>query len=100
MKVHVKYIDDESIAPEEVKAQVRKLFGPTASVSIYPDSSDPFSLLYFALQHLITERQVTSLLDDGLLYQTKVEELKKESLILFEEAFLEVVKDNEYRLKE
>lgn len=98
MHVTLEYIDNTSIAPEEIRDQAKALYGDSARVKIRADSDDVFNILYFAIQEHITMRQLNSFYDDGPLYETKIEQLKKEVLGLVDEAFSQVVADNEDKL--
>jgi RNA:NAD 2'-phosphotransferase (TPT1/KptA family) len=96
--VRLEFIDDHSISPEEVVESARALYGDSISVKISADSDDSFNLLYHAIQQHITMRQVHSYFDDGILYDSKVKQLAAEVQKLTEEAFNQVVMDNEDKL--
>lgn len=98
MQVKVTYIDNSSIAPDDIKAHTKALYGESAKVEVFPDSDDPYSVMYFAIQKLITIRQVHSFFDDDILYPEKIGDLRKEVISLVGEAFTDVVKDNEEKL--
>ena len=98
MKVRIEYIDENSLAPEEIKSNFRNLLGQGTRVTVGPDSDDSFSLIYFAIQELITARQVSSFHDDGPLYSVKLDAIRTEVEALCKEALEEVIADNENKL--
>ena len=95
MKVEVNYIDTTSIDPSEIKAQAKALYGESASVTVTADSDDVYNLLYFAIQEHVTGRQSDSFFDDGPLYETKIDQLRREVSGLVQSAFNQVIEDNE-----
>lgn len=99
MEVELKYIDTTSICPDDIKAQARALYGDSVSVKVSADSSDVYNLLYFAIQKHVTVRQNNSYFDDGPLYKQKVLQLREELLNLVDEAFGNVISDNEEKLE-
>lgn len=98
MRVKLKYVDTTSIAPSEIKAQAKALYGDSVTVEVTADSDDVYNLLYFAIQEHVTVRQLNSFYDDGPLYETKIEQLRKEVAGLVEEAFSQLITDNEEKL--
>lgn len=98
MKVKIEYNDTTSVAPEEIVEEAKRMYGESVSISILPDSDDPFNLLYFAIQSHITMRQVHSYYDDGILYEEKLKILRRDVLSLVDEVFDVVVSDNEDKL--
>lgn len=100
MKVEIEYQDLDALAPEEIVARAKRLFGKTTRVRVSPDSSEPYNLMYFAIQQLVTSDQVTSYIDDGVMYKTNLEKIKNEAREQFENILEHVVSDNEIRLEE
>lgn len=98
MKATITYIDKKALSPEELVAQIHQEYGAMATISVSPDSNDPFHLMYFAMQELITNRQLDSFYDDGPLYPNKLKELMAEAEGLARTAILQVVQDNENKL--
>ena len=98
MKAKITYIDKTAISPEELIMQIKQEYGQLATVEILPDSKDPFHLIYFAVQELITSRQLDSFYDDGPLYPTKLRDLMAEAEELCKAAIVQVVHDNETRV--
>ena len=98
MKVKIEFIDNKAVSPEELVAQVHSEYGPLATVELSPDSNDPFHLMYFAIQELITARQLDSFYDDGPLYPDKLKALMAEAENLARDTIIQVVQDNENKL--
>lgn len=99
MKVSIKYYDDDSLAPEEIIARAKRQYGNFAKVDVFPDSSDPYSLMYFAIQELLTKDQIDSYFNDGALYESNMEILKTKVSEVFASALKQVIEDNEERLE-
>lgn len=74
------------------------MYGDSVTVEVTADSDDVYNLLYFAIQEHITVRQLHSFYDDGPLYKSKIEQLRKEVAGLVEEAFTQLIIDNEEKL--
>ena len=98
MRVELSYIDSTSVAPEDIKAQAKALYGDSVKVEVSADSDDVYNLLYFAFQEFITIKQVNSFFDDGILYPARVAQLKKEAIGIVERALSQVIEDNEGKL--
>ncbi len=98
MEVKVVYNDSTSMAPDDIIAHAKAMYGNSARVEVFPDSDDPYNLMYFTIQRLITLRQVNSFFDDGVLYPNKIGDFRREVLDLASEAFANVVRDNEEKL--
>ena len=98
MKAKIEYIDKTAISPEELIMQLKKEYGELATVEILPDSKDPFHLIYFAIQELVTVRQLDSFYDDGALYPNKLKDLMGEAEELCRNAIVQVVHDNETKV--
>lgn len=98
MKAKITYIDKTAVSPEELITQIKREYGQLAAVEILPDSSDPYHLIYFAVQELITARQLDSFYDDGALYPDKLKELMAEVEALARDAIVQVINDNENKI--
>ena len=99
MKATITYIDNDSFTPEELRIHTRQKFGEGAAVHVGPDSNDPYHLMYFAIQQLLTAKQLDSFFDDGSeLYHLKLNGLIKEVEELAHEAVLQVIQDNEHKM--
>lgn len=99
MKVKIEYIDSTSLSSEEVIANIKARYGTSAAISVLPDSTDPFSLMYFAIQELITDKQLEAFFHDHPLYKKKCEQLLDQVIDLATEATMKVIRDNERRLE-
>jgi hypothetical protein len=99
MQVTIKYHDDSALTPDEVVAHAKRMYGQSATIRVLPDSPDTYSLLYFAIQKIITLDQIDALFHDGALYPERVELLKKKAYASFDEALTQVLKDNEERVE-
>jgi len=99
MKVVVKYADIDSLTSEEVVKRNMHLYGPGTEVKVYPSSNDPWELIYFGIQQLITQEQLELLYDSGALYETKVNELRKSMLVKLDEELNQVIMDNEKKVE-
>lgn len=99
MKVRITYYDHDSLTKEEVIAAAKHNYGDGVDVEIFPESNDALDILYFGLQQAITFDQLAILFDDGALYSKKLEELKSKLLSKVEEELLQVIKDNEIKVR-
>jgi hypothetical protein len=99
MKVKIEYIDSNALEAEEIVANVKARFGDTSVVSVMPDSTDPFSLMYFAIQDLVTSKQIEAYFHEHQLYEFKCRELIDHVLNVATEAVMKVLRDNERRLE-
>lgn len=99
MKVKIEYIDTNSLAAEEIVANMKKRFGDSASVTVLPDSLDTFNLMYFAIQGFITDRQLEAYFHEHQLYGKKCGELLDQVIDLVTEVTAKVIRDNERRLE-
>lgn len=99
MKVKVEYTDHTSLAAEEIVANLKKRFGDAASVSVLPDSTDTYNLMYFAIQDFITDKQAEAYFHDHQLYKEKCSELLDQVIDLVTEVTNKVMRDNERRLE-
>jgi len=99
MKAKIEYIDHNAVTPEELRIQIKQKFGEGASVHVAPDSNDPYHLMCFAVQQLITVKQLDSFYDDGPeLYHEKVKKFIKDVEELAHEAVIQVIQDNENKM--
>lgn len=95
MKVAIKYHDDTSFTVEEVVRLAQHNYGKSVQVEIQADSPAPHDQIYFALQQVITHRQLSLLYDDKYKYQTDIKLLRAEILTKLEEILDTVIIDNE-----
>lgn len=99
MKVKLEYIDTNALSAEEIVANIKAKFGDSANISVLPDSTDPFSLMYFAIQELITDSQLEAYFHEHQIYKEKCRDLLDQVINLATEATMKVLRDNERRLE-
>jgi hypothetical protein len=99
MKVKIEYIDNSSFTVQEIVANAKARFGDAAVISAMPDSTDSFSLMYFAIQELITQEQLEAYFHEASLYDQKCRGLVDKVIELATEATIRVLRDNECRLE-
>lgn len=99
MQVTIKYNDDTSFTVEEVVKQARFHFGSKAQVEVTADSAKPHDLIYFALQAMLTHKQLSLLYDDKYGYSKSLTTLRNDTLIKLEEILDQVIIDNEAKVQ-
>lgn len=98
MKINIGYYDSEALTVEEVVRFAQETYGPAATVNVTADSSAPHDTIYFALQQIITNRQLQLLFDNKDTYQTDIKILRAETLNKLAELLDSVIIDNESRV--
>lgn len=98
MKINITYHDTEALTVEEVVRQAIHNYGQAAKVEITPESTKPHDMIYFAIQQIITHKQLSLLFDDKLGYQASIQKLRNEALYKLEEILSQVIIDNESRV--
>ena len=98
MQVTIKYHDQNSYTAEEVVKLAQTNYGKSASIVVEADSSAPHDLIYFALQQIITQRQLVLLFDNKYTYQKDIKLLRAETLMKLEELLDTVIIDNESKV--
>ena len=98
MKIQITYYDNTALTVEEVVMQANNNYGKAAKVEVTPESTNPHDLIYFAIQNIITHRQLSLLFDDKLGYQASLQKLRNETLLKLEEVLSQVIIDNESRV--
>lgn len=98
MKVNIQYIDDSSLTVEEVVKQAQHNYGKSVKVEVFSDSLAPHDLIYFALQQIITYRQLSLWYDNKYSYDKDIKVLRQEVLTKVEELLDTVIIDNESRV--
>lgn len=98
MKVNISYYDDSSFTSEEVVRLAQHNYGKTVKVEVLPDSFAPHDIIYFALQQIITSRQLQLLYDNKDTYQSDIKLLRAETLGKLAELLDSVIIDNESRV--
>jgi len=98
LKVTIVYNDDTAFTVEEIVKQATHNYGKKATVEVSADSSKPHDLIYFALQAMLTHRQLSLLYDDKFGYQTSIRALRADTLLKLEEILDQVIIDNEAKV--
>jgi len=98
LKVQINYFDETSFTPEEVVKLAQHNYGSNVKVEVQADSPAPFDLIYFAIQSIITHRQLSLLYDDKYAYQKDIKELRAETLFKLTEILDSVIIDNESKV--
>ncbi len=98
MQVNISYHDDDALTVEEVVALAHTHYGKMAKVEVRSDSPAPHDLIYFALQQMVTYKQLAMLYDDKFKYQTDIKHLRSEVLVKLGEILDSVIIDNESRV--
>lgn len=98
MEVTITYHDESSITVEEVVKLAQHNYGKSIGVKVTSDSSAPHDLIYFALQQIITHRQLSLFFDDKFAYHKDLKGLRAEVLQKLEEILDSVIIDNESKV--
>ena len=98
VKVSLEYYDNDSFTVEEVVKLAQHNYGKTIRVDITADSSAPHDTIYFALQQIITYRQLSLLYDNKDTYQKDIKLLRAEVLGKLGEILDSVIIDNESKV--
>lgn len=98
MKVTIKYNDENALTMEEVVKLAHHNYGNKATVIVEADSPAPHDIIYFALQTIITPKQISILFDSKEEYQSKLSLLRAEVLTKVSEILDTVIIDNEDRV--
>ena len=98
MNVNLSYNDRESFTVEEVVAQARRNYGRNVSVTVTPESSKASDILYFALQSIITQDQLSIFFDNKETYTKELGKLRADILYRVQEVMDLVIMDNESKL--
>ncbi len=98
MKVDISYYDDTSFTVEEIVKQAETNYGKNVKVVVQSDSPAPHDLIYFAIQSIITHRQLSLLYDNKYSYQKDIKELRADTLMKLEEILDSVIIDNESKV--
>ena len=95
-KVKIQYVDQSSLSKQEIISQNKTVFGDTCSVTVLPDSDKPRDLIKFAIEELITTKQITSFYDlSDREYSAVLQVLEVEVFNLAGTIVQEVIKENE-----
>lgn len=98
MRVDISYHDDTSFTVEEVVKFAQSVHGKNVKVDVHADSLAPHDQIYFALQQMVTARQLVLLYDNKYTYQKDIQTLRAEVLYKLQEILDSVIIDNESRV--
>lgn len=98
MKVKIEFHDNTSFTVEEVVKVAETKYGKSAKVTVLPDSHAPHDLILFALQQIITNRQLQLYFDKKYVYQKEIAALRGETLVKLGELLDTVIMDNEAKV--
>ncbi len=98
MQVILTYNDTDSLTIEEVKRQAKENYGDGVKLEVRPISSAPNDLIYFAIQQMITQKQLSLLFDSSSPYNLGMSGLRKEILLNLTEILDQVILDNEAKV--
>jgi len=98
MKVTITYHDDKAFTVEEVVKVAHHNYGKSARVEAVADSPAPHDQIAFAIQQIITPRQLSLLFDNAYTYQKDIKILRGELLMKLEEILDTVIIDNESKV--
>lgn len=98
MNVTIIYHDREAFTIEEVISNAKRNYGKNVAVSVSAESSKPYDLLYFAIQSLITQDQLSLFFDDKNTYTKELQKLRADIIYQVQEALDSVIIDNEAKL--
>lgn len=97
-KVTITYYDNESLTVEEIVAQTHHNYGKQAHVDIAPDSSIAYDYIYFGLQQLITQEQISLYYAKNNNYNFDLQKLREKVIIKITEIIDQVIIDNESKV--
>jgi hypothetical protein len=98
MEVNITYHDNSSFTMEEAVKLAQHNYGRDVKVRVVADSPAPHDLIYFALQQIITHKQLSMLFDDKFMYQRDIKELRADTLNKLTEILDSVIIDNESKV--
>jgi hypothetical protein len=98
MQVTITYNDDTAFTVEEIVKQATLNYGKHTQVKVMPDSSNPHDLIYFALQAMLTHKQLSLLYDDKFTYQKELQVLRSDTIYKLGEILDQVIIDNESKI--
>ena len=98
MRVEITYYDETSFTAEEVVKLAQHNYGKNVRVELHADSPAPHDQIYFALQQIITARQLVLLYDNKYTYQSDIKELRAETLTKLQDILDSVIIDNESKV--
>lgn len=96
-RVNIEYIEPD-LTMEEVQEQTTRRYGDMASVTFSPTSDSVDSAIEFAIQKLITNKQLKALFDIKELYTVSRESLRAEAMSKLTARLEAVILENEAKL--
>ena len=99
MKLIAKFHDVDSFTATEAIRRAKDLLGDYTDIRAYPSTNDPWDIVYYALQQIVTGKQLNMLFDEGALYPIKLKEFRSEILGRLMDELDEVIQDNEHKAK-
>lgn len=98
-KVTIKYEDNDSLTVEEIVKRAEIAYGNRAVVEVSANSQIPHDQIYWALQQIVTLRQVELMFDKNREYDKEVKVLKAEVKDKLVEILEQVIHDNEAKME-
>ena len=98
MKVTIGYYDRESFTVDEIVSAAKRNYGKNVEVNVSHESSKPKDILYFALQSIITQDQLSLFFDDKNTYAKELQKLRADIIYKVQETLDSVIMDNEEKL--
>lgn len=100
MRVTIECVDRTAFTPEEIIANARRIHGNSATVTVLPESNRTKDFLYFAIQSMITQQQLSLFFDNKDTYAIELQKLRADILYSIQEVMDNVIIDNESKLTE
>lgn len=95
VRVKLNYIDRDSISPQEIALNAKRLYGDNVVVELLPESSSSRSHIRHAIKLDITSKQLSAYFDEEkTIYETKLEALKAEFINTTKELLEEITTTN------
>ena len=95
MRVKLSYIDRDSISPQEIALNAKRIHGDDVEVQLLPEGKTARDHIRHAINLEITSKQLHSFFDDEqLIYEEKVETLKREFIQEVRDLLDETVDNN------
>ncbi len=98
-KVVIRYEDNESLTVEEIVRRAEIAYGNKVLVEVSANSQIPHDQIYWALQQIVTLRQIEILFDKTRDYSKDISILKAEVLGKLSEILDQVIHDNEHKME-
>lgn len=99
MKVNITYHDNDSLTVEEVVAAAVNNYGSMVQVDISPESTMAYDYIYFGLQQLLTQSQVSLLFEKNVAYHAELAKLRERVLYKVTEIIDQVLIDTEAKVE-